>query len=589
VGRLRDNALWVTLGVLTLLLVVLAALQYHWVGQLGRAESGRRKAHLERAASRFQTAFDRELGRSLMAFRLDPDDTGDRRPALVARLAEARHREGGSIVAGLLLLTRGADGTTRIERCGPDEGAFRESPWPAGLEALRRRFEEKDPQEGFFRPGQVLQEPPGLVFPLVEPIAPGDPPTSRGQRWGPFRVSGLVVVLLDSGEMTRRLWPALAEAHFGPLGESDFIVAVTRRADGSIVYASEASLDAASAGRGDTQRPLPGFEDRSPWRGDPEDRGEPREGPRRGGPAGAQREPPPKDSVAEPSPWVLTVRHRDGSLQQAVAYARRRNLALGLGILALLGTAGAVLAVTAQRARGLARQQLEFVAGVTHELNTPLAAIRAAGQNLSDGIVTEPMSVRRYGELIEKEGVRLSGLVAQVLDFAGIAAGTRAYAAEPVDPGALTDEVQGDLRFALEQGGIDFEKDVPADLPSVRGDATALRRVLTNLVANAAKFAAEGRWVAVRAAAGPGGRTVVFRVEDRGPGIPREERARVFEPFYRGRASQRNDAPGAGLGLSLVRHVVHAHGGRVAVEDRAGGGTAVVVELPAAGAAGRQA
>lgn len=574
-GRLRDNALWVTLGVLTLLLVVLAALQYHWVGELGRAESGRRKAHLERAASRFQTAFDRELGRSLMVFRLDPGATGDRRLALVARLAEAREREGGSIVAGLLLLTRGADGTTRIERCGPDDDAFQESPGPPGLEALRRRFEDEAPQEGSFRPGQVLQEPPGLVFPLVEPIAPGDPPTSRGQRWGPFRVSGLVVVLLDSGEMARRLLPALAEAHFGPLGESDFIVAVTRRADGSIVYASDPSLDPAGAGRGDTQRPLPAFEDRSPWRGDPEDRKEPREGAPRGS--------------AEPSPWILTVRHRDGSLQQAVASARRRNLALGLGILALLGTAGAVLAVTAQRARGLARQQLEFVAGVTHELNTPLAAIRAAGQNLGDGIVTEPTSVRRYGELIEKEGLRLSGLVAQVLDFAGIAAGTRAYAAEPVDALALTDEVQGDLRFVLEQGGIAFEKDVPRDLPRVRGDATALRRVLTNLVANAAKFAAEGRWVAVRAAAGPGGRTVVFRVEDRGPGIPREERARVFEPFYRGRASQRNDAPGAGLGLSLVRHVVQAHGGRVAVEERDGGGTAVVVELPAAGASGREA
>jgi signal transduction histidine kinase len=73
----------------------------------------------------------------------------------------------------------------------------------------------------------------------------------------------------------------------------------------------------------------------------------------------------------------------------------------------------------------------------------------------------------------------------------------------------------------------------------------------------------------------------VLRVEDRGPGIPRSERERVFEPFYRGRAAERNDVPGSGLGLSLVRHVVTAHSGTVRVEPRDGGGTSVVIELPA--------
>jgi signal transduction histidine kinase len=105
--------------------------------------------------------------------------------------------------------------------------------------------------------------------------------------------------------------------------------------------------------------------------------------------------------------------------------------------------------------------------------------------------------------------------------------------------------------------------------------------VIANLVANALKFAAGGGWIGVRAEARPDGRAVVLRVEDRGPGIPREERERVFEPFYRGPVAERNDAPGSGLGLSLVRHVVRAHGGSVRVEPRAGGGAALVVELPA--------
>jgi signal transduction histidine kinase len=293
------------------------------------------------------------------------------------------------------------------------------------------------------------------------------------------------------------------------------------------------------------------------------------------------REPEPRRVSDDESPWLLVARHRGGSLEQAVARVRRRNLAVGLGVLALLGATAGILATSAQRARHLARQQMEFVAGVTHELNTPLAAIRSAGQNLADGIVTDPPQVRRYGGLIEKEGGRLTALVAQVLDFAGIQSGSRAYAAEPLSVARLVGEVLADHRLALEQAGMAVERDVPEDLPEVRGDATALRLVLANLVANAVKFGASGGSLAVRAAAGPAGSPVTLRVEDRGPGIPREERERVFEPFYRGPAAERNATPGSGLGLSLVRHVVRAHGGRVHVEGREGGGAAVVLELPA--------
>jgi two-component system phosphate regulon sensor histidine kinase PhoR len=190
--------------------------------------------------------------------------------------------------------------------------------------------------------------------------------------------------------------------------------------------------------------------------------------------------------------------------------------------------------------------------------------------------------VRRYGDLIEKEGGRLTSLVAQVLEFAGIESGTRPYAREPVALASLVDDVLRDNRLVLEQAGMRLERDVAPDLPELRGDAPALRRAIANLVANAAKFAASGGWIGIRACARPDGGAVVLRVEDRGPGIPRDERERVFEPFYRGPLAERNHAPGSGLGLSLVRHVVRAHGGSVRVEAREGGGAALVVELPAA-------
>ena len=126
--------------------------------------------------------------------------------------------------------------------------------------------------------------------------------------------------------------------------------------------------------------------------------------------------PPPGEHRREGGAWRLVIKHRHGSLEDAVTHIRRHNLAISLGILALLAMTMGLMMVATQRAQRLARQQIEFVAGVTHELNTPLTAIRSAGQNLAAGVVAEPGQVKRYGDLIESEGRRLSDMVGQALD-----------------------------------------------------------------------------------------------------------------------------------------------------------------------------
>ena len=216
------------------------------------------------------------------------------------------------------------------------------------------------------------------------------------------------------------------------------------------------------------------------------------------------------------------------------------------------------MAFAAQRARRLARQQMELVAGVTHDLNTPLAAIRSAAQNLADGVVAAPEQVRRYGTLIEREGSRLSALVAKALELAGIQSGSRVYRPEPVALAEVVGEALDASRWALQEGGFAVEEDVPADLPPVRADRGALQMAVQNLVDNAVKHAAAGRWLGLRARAA--GAWVTLTVEDRGPGIRPEDRPHLFEPFFRGPAAA-GPVPGSGLGLSLVRQVVEAQGG----------------------------
>jgi signal transduction histidine kinase len=304
------------------------------------------------------------------------------------------------------------------------------------------------------------------------------------------------------------------------------------------------------------------------------------------GPLGDERDwntPPVAEPTLGPA-WRLVVTHRAGSLEAAVGHLRNRNLAISTAIMLLLVGAVALLALAARRAHRLARQQVDFVAGVTHELNTPIAAMRSAAQNLADGVVSDPAQVRRYGALIEREGSRLSSLVAKALELAGIQAGrARTYHPEPVALPEVVDEVLAGSRFALEEKGVEVERDLPAGLPPVLADRRGVHLAVQNLIDNALKHAAGGRWIGVRAAAASDGRSVTLAVDDRGPGITAADRAHVFEPFYRGRSDGAATVPGGGIGLGLVREIVEAQGGRVAVADGPDGrGASFTVQLPAA-------
>jgi signal transduction histidine kinase len=289
-----------------------------------------------------------------------------------------------------------------------------------------------------------------------------------------------------------------------------------------------------------------------------------------------------------PGGWTLRLQHRAGSLAAAVERARQRNLLLSFGILGVLVASVGLVMMNARRAERLAARQMDFVATVSHELRTPVAVIRSAAQNLSAGIVQDPAQARRYGEVIETEGRRLTDMVEHVLEYAGLSGKGRPPISRPVDAAALAREVV-DTAVATSATALTFDLDVEPGTPAVMIDPDALRRALQNLVGNAVKHAGDGGWIGVSVARDADARRVRLSVADRGPGIAPEDLPHVFDPFYRGRRAVDRQVQGNGLGLSLVKRIAEAHGGRVRVTSVPGEGATFTIAVPAASGAAEAA
>ena len=282
--------------------------------------------------------------------------------------------------------------------------------------------------------------------------------------------------------------------------------------------------------------------------------------------------------------WVLAVKHPEGSLDAVAETFRRRNLAVGLGILLVLGLTMGMILVSSGRAQRLAKLRMDFVAGVSHELKTPLAVIRSAADNLADGVVESPDKVREYGSLIRDHGRRLSTMIEQTLRFAASEADSVSYDMRPIAPAEAVEAALEAASAAIEEAGFTLEQTIDEDLPAVRADARALGQVLDNLISNALKYGGAAKWIGLQVSASSSGDRpqVHFAVEDHGLGIERPDLAHIFDPFYRGRVAQDAQIQGAGLGLSLARDTARAMGGSLTVTSAAGKGSGFTLTLPAA-------
>jgi signal transduction histidine kinase len=175
-----------------------------------------------------------------------------------------------------------------------------------------------------------------------------------------------------------------------------------------------------------------------------------------------------------------------------------------------------------------------------------------------------------------------------MLSFAGIQSGHKLYELRPVNISALIDRAFDDYREAFEAGGWEVEKRVDEELPPVMADAPSLESAIENLLENALKYAAEGRWLSISAvrAQNRKGMEVQITVADHGPGIASADLPHIFEPFYRGQGVLSSPINGSGLGLCLVERHLRAQRGSVTVKSSPEEGTAFTLHLPARAAAG---
>jgi two-component system phosphate regulon sensor histidine kinase PhoR len=171
-------------------------------------------------------------------------------------------------------------------------------------------------------------------------------------------------------------------------------------------------------------------------------------------------------------------------------------------------------------------------------------------------------------------------MVEQILEFAGIESGQRGFALRPVAIAPMLHDIVESSAALIEKARIEVEYALPDRLPPVLGDEAALRRVFQNLIGNAIKYGERGGWIGI--SAGQTDREVSITIADRGLGIAPAEQPRIFDPFYRAPEVVEAQIQGAGLGLSLVRRIVEAHGGRVAVQSSPGVGSQFIVALPIA-------
>jgi two-component system, OmpR family, phosphate regulon sensor histidine kinase PhoR len=258
-----------------------------------------------------------------------------------------------------------------------------------------------------------------------------------------------------------------------------------------------------------------------------------------------------------------------------------RYLVIGSGVIAAM----LVLAVFMARGFGrqvqLARLKNDLVANVSHELKTPLTAMRALVDTLLDTERFDEKTTREYLKLLARENARLSRLIDNFLTFSRLERNKFKFEFARVSPQRIVEGALAAMGERARAPGCTVETHVADGIPDINGDADALTTALLNLLDNAWKYSGDNKHIVVRAEARDG--QIDFAVEDNGIGLSPQEQRRVFQRFYQSDQRLARTVGGCGLGLSIVQSIMEAHHGSVRVESEVGRGSTFIMQIPSVG------
>jgi signal transduction histidine kinase len=269
------------------------------------------------------------------------------------------------------------------------------------------------------------------------------------------------------------------------------------------------------------------------------------------------------------------------SIEQLTGKEKQLYMILFIGII-LVMLIGIILMIRAViHESEISRMKSEFVSNVSHELKTPLALIRMFGETLDSGIVNEEKDKQKFYSIIKKESERLTHLINNVLDFSRMDAGVKEYNFQEAD---LVEVVRGSLeayKFQISDNGFQIEIELPDEPLILKIDKDSISQVLLNLLNNAVKYSDEEKHILVKVQ--KDSTSASISIADRGVGIPKDELKKIFDKFYRVSTARTKETRGSGLGLTLAKHIVEAHGGTIEVESEVGKGSIFTVRIPLPG------
>ncbi|MCU7499384.1 MAG: HAMP domain-containing histidine kinase [Ignavibacteria bacterium] len=276
--------------------------------------------------------------------------------------------------------------------------------------------------------------------------------------------------------------------------------------------------------------------------------------------------------------YSLGIALKGATIEELVSYRSRLSLILVISVNVLLIAGIWLVFRSIKKEIRLAQIKSDFVSNVSHELRTPLALISMFSETLEMGRVKTEEKKKEYYGIISQEAGRLSRIVNKILSFSQIEAGRKKYNLKESDLNGAVQEVFNTYKFHMKNNGFSFSFEPKEDLPRVMLDCEAVSQAVINLIDNAAKYSSDRK--VVKVITGKDEDYVFAEVIDEGIGIPQEDQEKIFEKFFRVSTGDVHNVKGTGLGLTLVKHIMEAHKGKVTVKSRVGEGSTFRLSFP---------